>query len=64
MTNCPLSVSLLVPSGRLTGEKTTLGGLALTPLKKLKGARFATPSLETVDTQAIGRGTIADTKEW
>ena len=35
-----------------------VGGFAPTPLKKLNGAKFATPSSETVETQAIGRGVI------
>ena len=37
----------------------TIGGRALTPLKKEKGARFRTPSGDSVETQAIGRGTIS-----
>jgi hypothetical protein len=38
----------------------TIGGTSLTALKKLYGAKLTTPSLETVDTQPIGRGeTIA-----
>jgi hypothetical protein len=58
------TVSLLEPSGRFTGENMTLGGLAVTPLKKLNGARFAMPLLEMVDTHAIGRGTIVETIVW
>jgi hypothetical protein len=41
------------------GAKHTTGGLALTAVKKLKGARLRTPAELTVDTNAIGRGTIA-----
>ena len=37
---------------------TTVGGVYDTALKNEKGARFATPSPETVETRAIGRGTI------
>ena len=43
---------------RFAGQNMIVGGLAPTPLKKLKGARFATPSADKVDTQAIGRGVI------
>src|SRR5580658_8106990 len=41
--------------------KHNTGGFALATVKKLKGARFATPSGEMVDTNAIGRGTTAPT---
>ncbi len=45
MTNSPFSwmfrmVSFFEPSRLFTGEKTTDGGFAATPLKKLKGARL------------------------
>jgi hypothetical protein len=50
-------VVLVLPD--LAGEKTSIGGFALNALKKLKGARFATPSLSIVDANAIGRGPIA-----
>jgi hypothetical protein len=52
------TVSFFDPSGRLTGEKTTLGGAAVTPLKKLYGARLRCPEFEMVETHAIGRGVI------
>jgi hypothetical protein len=42
----------------LDGQNTTLGGFAPTPVKKLNGARFVTPDNETVETHAIGRGTM------
>ena len=35
------------------------GGLALIPVKKLKGARLRTPSGLIEDTNAMGRGTMA-----
>jgi hypothetical protein len=35
-----------------------VGGVYPTPLKKLNGARFGRPSLSTVLTQPIGRGTM------
>src|SRR5260370_13612145 len=44
---------------RCTGQKQTIGGLALTPVKKLNGARLRIPSRLRVETNAIGRGTIA-----
>ena len=40
------------------GEKQSAGGLALMAVKKLKGARFRMPSRESVETKAMGRGTI------
>ena len=48
-TNSPLAstlttVSFLRPSRWLTAEKTTVGGLAATPLKNENGARFTTPA--------------------
>src|SRR5579862_289792 len=55
-----ISVSFLLPSRRLTGQKSTVGGLAPTPLKKLNGARFGMPLGEIVDTQAIGRGVMQE----
>jgi hypothetical protein len=36
---------------------TTIGGDEDTALKKLNGARFPTSLADTVETQAIGRGT-------
>src|SRR5690625_4201916 len=53
-------VSLLEPSRRLsTQENITVGGSALKRLKKLKGAKFTTPSASTELTKAIGRGETA-----
>jgi len=39
-----------------------MGGWRLTTVKKLKGARFGTPSLLTEETQAMGRGTTEPIK--
>jgi hypothetical protein len=44
------------------GEKIKIGGLALNTLKKLKGAKFGTPSSFTVEAKAIGLGPIAPNK--
>src|SRR5580700_6611374 len=41
--------------------KHSTGGFALATVKKLNGARFAVPSGEMVETNAIGRGTTAPT---
>ena len=38
--------------------KTSTGGFELATVKKLKGATFERPSGLTVETNAIGRGTI------
>jgi hypothetical protein len=43
---------------RREGQKRTVGGLAPTPEKKLKGATLATPFSSTVETRATGRGTM------
>ena len=40
------------------GQKSIVGGLALTPVKKLKGARLRIPSGLMLETNAMGRGTI------
>src|SRR5260370_30064475 len=54
------SVSLVAASRpRTIGQKQITGGLALIPVKKLKGARLRTPSGLIEDTNAIGRGTMA-----
>src|SRR5690625_98571 len=54
------SVSLLDPLRKLsTQEKITVGGCALKRLKKLKGAKFTTPSVSTELTKAIGLGETA-----
>jgi hypothetical protein len=41
------------------GQKQMTGGFALIAVKKLNGARLGMPSGLIVDTNAIGRGTIA-----
>ena len=43
----------------LAGENTRIGGFALKALKKLKGARFETPSVSIVDANAMGLGPTA-----
>jgi hypothetical protein len=43
------------------GAKHITGGFALAAVKKLKGARFRIPAALNVETNAIGRGTIAPT---
>jgi hypothetical protein len=58
------SVSLGLPSRVAEIEILKHGGLLETPLKKLKGARLASPLGEMVDTQAIGRGTILAMSSW
>ncbi len=45
------------PFSRRPDENAMVGGSLHTPMKKLKGARLATPSAAMVDTQAMGRGT-------
>ena len=63
-TNSPVSstfrsVSLRSPLwGLRPGAKQMVGGRVVTPVKNENGARFAIPSGEIVDTQAIGRGTM------
>ena len=62
-TNSPVSsilrtVSFLRPSRWLTGTIRSVGGFAVTPWKKLKGARLVRPSAERVETQATGLGII------
>ena len=63
-TNSPVAsmlriVSFLAPSlSRTMGQNSIVGGLALTPVKKLKGARLRIPSTFTVETNAMGRGTM------
>ena len=52
------TVSLGLPSRRLTAENSSVGGLAATPLKNENGATLTTPAGETVLTQAMGRGVI------
>src|SRR6185436_9430117 len=53
-------VSFLEPSRLEATAIDTTGGSEETPLKKLKGARFVTPSRERVVTNAIGRGMMQE----
>jgi hypothetical protein len=53
-------VVLLLPER--AGENIITGGLALKTLKKLNGAKFATPISLTVEAKAIGLGPIAPNK--
>ena len=43
-----------------TEVKETTGGLTDAMVKKECGARFSTPSADTVDTHAMGRGTTTE----
>ena len=52
-------VSFGVPSGRDCKPRTTSAGSSLNTLKKENGAALTTPSLPTVVTRAIGRGTTS-----
>src|SRR5580692_2199684 len=54
-------VSVSFEGSRYDAVKHSTGGFALATVKKLNGARFATPSGEMVDTNAIGRGTTTPT---
>lgn len=63
VTNSPVSrmlvkVSLSSPVLRGCMVSDTIGGLRPTAVKKEMGARLATPSVETVLTHAIARGTM------
>lgn len=64
-TNSPLarrllSVSLVARSvARMLGQKSRVGGLEQTALKKEKGARLGCPAELMVETQAMGLGTTA-----
>src|SRR5207248_3307251 len=53
------SESFSEPSLLLAGQNRSVIGLLPTPLKKEKGARLSAPAGEAVDTNAIGRGTMA-----
>jgi hypothetical protein len=55
LTNVSLSVT---PSIRGCSDSDTFGGLRPTAVKNEIGARLATPSTESVLTQAIARGTM------
>jgi len=46
----------------VTGMNTTDGGLAPPALKNENGAKFATPSFDIEETNAIGRGTTQAVK--
>src|ERR1035438_683995 len=56
-----LRVSFGCPSAFRNGQKQTTGGFMLAAVKKLNGARLQMPAGLTVETKAIGRGTIAPT---
>ena len=58
------SVSFERPSRLFTGTNINVGGFDVTPLKNENGARFAIPATDIVDTQAIGRGAIAEIIHW
>jgi len=53
-----IRVSFFFPFLSLTGAKHTVIGFAQMPVKNENGARLGTPSGETVETQAMGRGRI------
>jgi hypothetical protein len=57
-------VSFFVPSRVVAGTNIRVGGFAATAWKKLKGARFVTPSGEIVEIQAIGLGRIVLVIHW
>ena len=57
-------VSFFTPSRLLTGTNIRVGGFAVTPWKKLNGARLVFPSGEIVDTQAMGLGRIVLVIHW
>jgi hypothetical protein len=50
------------PAPEVTVEKTNEGGFAPPALKNENGARFATPSGDSEETNAMGRGTTHDTR--
>src|SRR3974377_672418 len=65
LTNSPVArtfARVSVGGSRTPEANETTGGLAHTALKKLKGARLRTPSGETVEKNAIGRGDL-DTRK-
>ena len=55
-TNSPVSCALRQVSLGPPPENITHGGRSETRLKKLNGARLATPFLSSVEIQPIGRG--------
>src|SRR5262249_18641011 len=59
-TNSPVSSTFRSESLRPTEVNCTTGGATAATVKNECGARFAAPSWPTVDTQAIGRGTITE----
>jgi len=46
----------------LAGEKTSIGGLELTTLKKLKGLKLTLPFLSTVLAKQMGLGHTLESK--
>lgn len=59
-TNCPVASTLRSESLRPTDVNCTMGGVTDEIVKNECGARLSTPSAETVETQAMGRGTTVD----
>ena len=58
ITNSPVCSMFRRLSLRPTDVNCTTGGAVLATVKKLYGARLNTPSSASVDTHAIGLGTI------
>lgn len=52
------TVSLRRPSGYWLAENITIGGSKVRFCHWLYGARFSTPSGETLESQPMGRGTV------
>jgi hypothetical protein len=63
-TNAPVASALLSESLRPTETKPTTGGSVEKTVVYECGARFGTPSTDSVDTQATGRGAIAAFSRW
>lgn len=68
ITSCPVAwtlrrVSLRLPSSRRLTLTIRVGGSSLITWKKLKGARLLTPSADSVETQAIGRGVTVEASQ-
>lgn len=60
IVNSCVSSTLRRVSLRPTEVNATIGGSALATVKKECGARLPSPSAESVETQAIGRGTTIE----
>ncbi|GAA1532520.1 hypothetical protein GCM10009741_38580 [Kribbella lupini] len=61
-TNSRVASTLFRLSLRPTEVNCTIGGRTQDTVKNECGARFSTPSAETDETQAIGRGTTTEFK--